>query len=126
VAAGDRFKAAGFEVTAFGGAHAPIHRDIPQVANAGFLIDGTVYHPGDSYHVPTAPVQTLLLPASGPWTNLGEAADFMRSVRPERAVQIHEIMLSDIGQQSMAMFLSPKMLTSIPLTIVPPGETITV
>jgi L-ascorbate metabolism protein UlaG (beta-lactamase superfamily) len=126
VAAGDRFEAAGFEVTVFGGAHAPIHRDIPQVANAGFLIDGRIYHPGDSYHVPAAPVQTLLLPTSGPWTKLGEAADFVRSVSPEKVVQIHEIMLSDTGQQSTAMFLSPKMLTSVPLTIVPTGETITV
>jgi hypothetical protein len=85
-----------------------------------------IYHPGDSYHVPAASVQTLLLPTSGPWTKLGEAADFVRSVSPERAVQIHEIMLSDAGQQSTAMFLSPKMLTSVPLTIVPAGETITV
>jgi L-ascorbate metabolism protein UlaG (beta-lactamase superfamily) len=126
VAAGDRFRVAGFEVTVFGGAHAPIHKDIPRVANVGFLIDGMIYHPGDSYYVPAVPVQTLLLPTSGPWTKLGEAADFVRSVSPERAVQIHEIMLSDTGQQSTAMFLSPKMLTSVPLTIVPAGETITV
>jgi hypothetical protein len=60
---------------------------------------------------------------------LADRADrriFVRSVSPERAVQIHEIMLSDIGQQSTAVFLSPKMLTSVPLTIVPAGETITV
>jgi L-ascorbate metabolism protein UlaG (beta-lactamase superfamily) len=126
VAAGDRFTASGFEVTVFGGTHASIHSDIPQVANVGFLIDGMIYHPGDSYHVPAAPVRTLLLPTSGPWTKLGEAADFVRSVSPEQVIQIHEIMLSDVGQQSTAMFLSPKMLTSVPLTIVPPGETITV
>src|ERR1700743_2692123 len=57
VAAGDRFEADGFEGTLFGGAHAPIHRDIPQVANVGFLIDERVYHPGDSYEVPAVPVQ---------------------------------------------------------------------
>jgi L-ascorbate metabolism protein UlaG (beta-lactamase superfamily) len=126
VAPGDRFEVEGFEVTVFGGSHAPIHRDIPQVANVGFLVDGMIYHPGDSYHVPAAPVQTLLVPTSGPWTKLGEAADFVRSVSPERAVQIHETMLSDVGQRSTAMLLSPKMLTSIPLTILPAGETITV
>jgi len=124
VAAGDRFTASGFEVTVFGGTHAAIHSDIPQVANVGFLIDGMMYHPGDSYHVPAAPVRTLLLPTSGPWTKLGEATDFVRSVRPEQLIQIHEIMLSDVGQQSTATFLN--MLTSVPLTIVPPGETITV
>jgi hypothetical protein len=33
-------------------------------------------------------------------------------------------MLSEIGQQSMARFLGPEMLTSVPLTIVPVGDTI--
>ena len=126
VAEGDRFDAGGFEVAVFGGLHAPIHREIPQVANVGFLIDGRVYHPGDSYYVPRAAVTTLLLPTSGPWTNVGEAADFVRSVSPEKVVQIHEIMLSEIGQQSMAMFISPKMLTDVSLTIVPVGDTLTV
>ena len=38
----------------------------------------------------------------------GDAADFVRSISPEMIVQIREIMLSDVGQQSMAMFISPK------------------
>ena len=76
--------------------------------------------------MPDAPVTTLLVPTSGPWTKLGEAVDFVRAVNPERAVQIHEIMLSEVGQQSTAMFLSPKMLTDVSLTIVPVGDTITV
>ena len=126
VVEGERFDVDGFDVAVFGGLHAAIHRDIPQVANVGYLIDGHVYHPGDSYFVPAAPVTTLLVPTSGPWTKFGEAADFVRAVNPERAVQIHEIMLSEIGQQTMATFLSPKMLTDVALTIVPVGDTITV
>jgi hypothetical protein len=35
-------------------------------------------------------------------------------------------MLSDLGQQSMATFISPKMLTDVSLTIVPVGDAITV
>jgi L-ascorbate metabolism protein UlaG (beta-lactamase superfamily) len=126
VVEGERFEVDGFEVDVFGGLHAPIHQDIPQVANVGYLIDGRLYHPGDSYYVPAAPVTTLLVPTSGPWTKFGEAVDFVRAVNPQSAVQIHEIMLSDIGQQSMAMFVSPKMLTDVSLTIVPVGDTITV
>jgi hypothetical protein len=41
-------------------------------------------------------------------------------------VQIHDIMLSEIGQQFIATFISPKMLTDVSLTIVPVGDTITV
>jgi L-ascorbate metabolism protein UlaG (beta-lactamase superfamily) len=124
VADGDRFEAGGFEIAVFGRLHAPIHRDIPLAANVGFLIDRSVYHPGDSYHVPEAPVRTLLLPTSGPWTIVGEAVDFVRAVSPETVVQIHETLLSEIGQQAMARFISPQMLTSVPLTLVPVGETI--
>jgi L-ascorbate metabolism protein UlaG (beta-lactamase superfamily) len=123
---GDRFEAGDFEVTVFGDLHAPIHPDIPQVENVGFLIDGRVYHPGDSYYVPPVLVTTLLLPTSGPWTSFGQAADFVRGVGPENVVQIHEVMLSEIGQQFMATFISPKMLTDVSLTIVPAGDTITV
>jgi L-ascorbate metabolism protein UlaG (beta-lactamase superfamily) len=124
VAEGDRFSAEGFDISVFGDLHAPIHRDIPRVANVGFLVDGTLYHPGDAYVAPPVAISTLLLPTSGPWTNVGQAADYVRAVSPEQVVQIHEIMLSEIGQQSMARFLGPEMLTSVPLTIVPVGDTI--
>ena len=126
VAAGDRMTVAGFDVAVFGELHAQIHRDIPRVSNVGYLVDERLYHPGDAYHVPPAPVDTLLLPTSGPWTKLGEAADFVREIAPRQLVQIHEVMLSDVGQQAMTRFLSPAMLTEAALTIVPPGETIDV
>jgi L-ascorbate metabolism protein UlaG (beta-lactamase superfamily) len=126
VADGDQFIIDGFDVAVFGDLHACIHHDIAQVANVGFLVDGSVYHPGDAYHVPPASVDTLLLPTSGPWTKVGDAADYVRVVSPRHLVQIHEVMLSEIGQQSMQMFLSPRMLSTVPLTIVPVGETITV
>jgi hypothetical protein len=71
-------------------------------------------------------VQTLLLPTSGPWTKFGEGADFVRAVRPERVVQIHELMLSDLGQNSAAMILGDKGLTGIALERPAPGETIEV
>lgn len=126
VAAGDRMDVAGFDVAVFGELHASIHRDIPRVANVGYLVDSDLYHPGDAYHAPDAAVSTLLLPTSGPWTNLGQAADYVREVAPQRAIQIHEIMLSETGQQSTARILSPGMLTPVPLTIVPIGDTVTV
>ncbi|MCQ4206938.1 MBL fold metallo-hydrolase [Streptomyces longispororuber] len=126
VTASDCFEVAGFDIMVSGELHAPIHRDIPRVANVGYLVDARLYHPGDAYDVPPAPVDTLLLPTSGPWTQLGQAADYVREVAPSRLVQIHEIMLSRTGQESMARFLSPAALTDVPLTILPEGDTITV
>jgi len=76
---------AGFDVHAYGHLHAVLHRDIPIVANTGFLIDGNVFHPGDSFTVPQDPVQTLLLPGAGPWLKTGEMIDYARAVSPERS-----------------------------------------
>ncbi len=124
VSAGDELKIAGFTVTVHGSAHAVIHPDFPPVANVGYLVDEAVYHPGDAYFVPDASVDTLLLPTSGPWMKIGEAADYVRAVRPDRVVQIHEMLLSEIGLNLASMLLGENGLTGKPLTVVPAGESI--
>jgi L-ascorbate metabolism protein UlaG (beta-lactamase superfamily) len=126
VSAGDELKIGEFTVTVHGTTHARIHPDIPTIPNVGYLVDERVYHPGDAFYVPEASVETLLLPTSGPWMKLGEAADYVRAVRPEQLVQIHEMILSEIGQNLTAMLIGEKGLTGIPLTMVPPGESLTV
>jgi L-ascorbate metabolism protein UlaG (beta-lactamase superfamily) len=123
VAAGDTFTAAGFEVTVFGGQHAVIHADVPVMENVAFLVDGDVFHPGDAYEVPNVPVKTLLLPTSGPWSKVGEGVDYLRAVKPQRAIQIHDLMLSETGQHSTAQFIGD--LGGLPLETVPLGTTVT-
>ena len=122
VAAGDTFTVGAITAAVHGNRHALIHPDIPCPDNVGYLLeDGALYHPGDAYFAPDAPVHTLLLPTSGPWTKLGEAADYVRTVKPERVVQIHELMLSDLGQRSTANLLGENGLTGIPIELVEPG-----
>jgi L-ascorbate metabolism protein UlaG (beta-lactamase superfamily) len=105
VVPGDEFTAAGFQVRTYGGLHAIIHPEIPRIANVGFFIEGTggrggVYHPGDSYDVPTdAEVDTLLVPVAGPWMKMAEAIDFARQVAPRRAYALHDGVLNDVGLQ---------------------------
>ncbi|MEJ0014315.1 MAG: MBL fold metallo-hydrolase [Actinomycetota bacterium] len=125
VAEGQHFKVGEFNVAVFGKQHARIHPDIPPYANVGYLIDSQVFHPGDSYFRPLVPVEVLLLPTSGPWTNVGEAVDYVRAVNPKLLVQIHEVLLSEAGQQSLVRILGPSMLNTVPLTIVPIGDSIT-
>jgi L-ascorbate metabolism protein UlaG (beta-lactamase superfamily) len=125
VSAGDELKVAGFTVSVHGTTHATIHADIPAVPNVGYLVDETVYHPGDAYFVPEVSMGTLLLPTSGPWMKIGEAADYVRAVRPDRLIQIHEMLLSEIGLNLASIFLGEKGLTGIPLTQVPAGESLT-
>lgn len=119
---GDDLSVGGFTVGVHGDRHATIHADIPCVDNLGYLIDETLFHPGDAYFVPEVPVDTLLLPTSGPWTKLGEAADYLRAVKPRRVIQIHELMLSDLGQTSTRTLLAD--LTGIEITVLSPGQSI--
>lgn len=123
VSAGDEFDAAGFDVTVFGEHHAVIHNDLPLMENVGYLVDGTVFHPGDSYFVPDAAIETLLVPTSGPWAKLGEGVDFVRAVKPSRTIQIHDLMLSDAGRHGFAGFISD--LTGITLETLEPGQSVT-
>lgn len=97
VAGGEHFSVAGFRVRTFGGQHALIHPLIPLVANVGFLIEETLYHPGDSLIVPEAPVGTLLVPVHAPWSKLAEVVDFVVAVRAPQALQIHDALLNGTG-----------------------------
>ncbi|WP_327001799.1 MBL fold metallo-hydrolase [Dactylosporangium sp. NBC_01737] len=99
VEVGDTFTAAGFTVRVVGGVHAEIIDGLPGCPNVGFVVDG-VYHPGDALFVPAEPVDTLLVPASGPWVKLGEVIEFTRRVRPARAFPIHDVNLSTHGLAS--------------------------
>lgn len=98
---GERFTAAGFQVRACGGRHAVIHPDIPRVANLGYLIEESVYHPGDSVDPADLPagasVQTLFLPINAPWLKLSESVDYVRAVAPGRAYALHDFLLSEAG-----------------------------
>ncbi|WP_283134117.1 MBL fold metallo-hydrolase [Rhizohabitans arisaemae] len=97
VGEGDSFTAAGFDVVVYGRRHAVIHPDIPVIENTGFLIGGSVFHPGDSFTVPGVPVQTLLSPVYAPWLKISEAVDHMRAVNPARVFPIHDGLLNDAG-----------------------------
>ncbi|MEU4237403.1 MBL fold metallo-hydrolase [Actinoplanes sp. NPDC026619] len=107
VNAGDTFTAGGFTVQAVGGLHADIIDGIPGCPNLGFVVDG-IYHPGDSLFVPAEPVETLLVPASGPWLKLGEAIEFTRAVKPARAFPIHDAHLSEVGIGSFDWWVGNK------------------
>ncbi|WP_406185656.1 MBL fold metallo-hydrolase [Streptomyces sp. NBC_01006] len=95
---GDAFSAAGFEVQVHGELHAVIHPDIPRVTNVGYLVEGSLFHPGDALTVPEAPVDTLMLPVHAPWNKIAEVIDYLREVKPRRAIDIHDAYLSDIAR----------------------------
>ena len=125
VSHGDDFTAAGFTVHVYGEKHAVIHPDIPAVANVGFRLDGDIFHPGDSYTVPEDPVNTLLLPISGPWYSTREMIDYARAVAPRRMFAIHDALLSPIGVSVAENFAGPAAgPNNASYTRVEPGTTV--
>ncbi|MEU0987226.1 MBL fold metallo-hydrolase [Streptomyces sp. NPDC005953] len=95
---GDAFSVAGFEVQVHGELHAVIHPDLPRVTNVGYLVDGSVFHPGDALTVPGTAVDTLLLPVHAPWNKIAEVIDYVREVAPRRAVDVHDALLTDLAR----------------------------
>jgi L-ascorbate metabolism protein UlaG (beta-lactamase superfamily) len=96
---GDTFTAAGFDVQVHGELHAVIHPDIPRITNVGYLLDGgRVFHPGDALTVPDLPVETLMLPVMAPWNKIAEVIEYVREVKPQRAYDIHDALLTDLAR----------------------------
>ncbi|MFF9405065.1 MBL fold metallo-hydrolase [Streptomyces anandii] len=96
---GDTFTAAGFDVQVHGELHAVIHPDIPRITNVGYLIDGgRVFHPGDAFTVPDHPVETLMLPVMAPWNKIAEVIEYVREVKPQRAYDVHDALLTDLAR----------------------------
>ena len=85
-------------VRTFGGPHALIHPLIRTVDNVGYLIEETVYHPGDSLVIPHGITpSTVLVPLHAPWSKMAEVIDFLIALRAEKAYPIHDALLSDNG-----------------------------
>ena len=89
-------------VTAVGGQHAIIHRDIPRIGNVGYLLRAegqpTLFHPGDALDTVPDEVDILAVPAYGPWAAMKETIDFVRAVRALEGFPIHDELLSDRGR----------------------------
>jgi L-ascorbate metabolism protein UlaG (beta-lactamase superfamily) len=122
---GDALSVAGFSVHVYGHDHALIHKDVPLVVNTGFLVDGELFHPGDSFTVPEEPVRTLLLPISAPWLKAAEMIDYFRGVAPARGYAIHDAMLNDNGLGVMTWMMAVAAApSSAPVARLDPGTSL--
>ncbi|GAA2100866.1 MBL fold hydrolase [Microlunatus panaciterrae] len=102
IAAGDTVSLGPVTISAVGGTHAEIHRDIPRIGNVGLLVSAegepTVFHPGDSYATAPEGVDVLAMPAYGPWAAMKETIDFVRAVAAPHGFPIHDELLNDRGR----------------------------
>ncbi|MFI9202019.1 MBL fold metallo-hydrolase [Streptomyces sp. NPDC053048] len=107
VGEGDAFTAAGFDVQVHGQLHAVIHPDIPRITNVGYLVDGSLFHPGDALTLPGQPVETLMVPVMAPWSRVADVIDYIREVKPRRAIDIHDALLTDLARPVYDRMLGP-------------------
>lgn len=108
VADGAELEVLGLPVRVVGEWHAEIHRDVPRVANTGFLVAERVFHPGDALTFPGVPVDVLCVPLHGPWVKTAELVDWVRAVAPRRTLAIHEALLSERGIALTDRLLGPE------------------
>jgi L-ascorbate metabolism protein UlaG (beta-lactamase superfamily) len=102
---GDVLEVAGFDVAAVGGQHARVVDDQETIANLGYVINATIYHPGDSLYVPDQPIDTAFVPMQASWLKTSEAISFLDTVLPSQAVGIHDGQLKDHGRDSVNHWL---------------------
>jgi len=124
VAHGDVFTTAGFDVRVYGRDHAQILPTIPLVPNTGFLVDGDVFHPGDSFTLPSEQVRTLLVPVSAPWLKFAEVADYIGAAGAERGYAIHDAVLSSQGIGLISRLLGVVSPPNSPVIRLEPGTTV--
>ncbi len=99
VEAGDRKEVGGFELRFFGENHAEIVSSVVPCQNIGVVVDEMLVNPGDSFDMPEdlPNVKMLLVPSSAPWCKVPEGMDFIRRVKPEMAIPVHNAVLSKLG-----------------------------
>jgi L-ascorbate metabolism protein UlaG (beta-lactamase superfamily) len=96
---GDELTINGLKVRGTGGVHAVIHPEIPLINNISYLVGDSEHparlmHPGDALFIPAEPVDVLALPAAAPWLKISEAVEYLRAVKPLRAIPIHQGILN--------------------------------
>lgn len=123
----ERVQVDGFDIAA----HEVPHEQIPIACphNFGYVINGSVYHPGDSYMIPAeiSGINTLLLPTGGPWATTLGAVRFVEAVKPKRVAPIHDAMHKQFWLErlnaSMAGWMQER---GVEYAVLGPGESIEV
>ena len=123
---GDHRTVGPFELSFHGTRHQLIHSSVPIVDNTGVLVNGRLFHPGDSYTDPGVPVEVLAAPVGAPWLKVGEMMDAVAAIAPSRAYPIHEATLSDIGYNMHTGRLREAVEPAGSLVVLRPGESLTI
>lgn len=100
---GSALDVGGVHVSAVGGTHAEIHREIPRIGNVGLVLtapgEPKFFHPGDALDALPNGVDVVAVPMMGPWAAMKEHVDFLRALGSPEGFGMHEGLLSERGWQ---------------------------
>lgn len=86
-----------FSFEGLGNDHAVMHPELPKFQNTAYLINKSIFHPGDSLFVPPKPVEILFLPIAAPWSKVSETLDYITAVNAKVNFPIHDGFIKDGG-----------------------------
>lgn len=89
VISGRPFDVAGLEVIPYDLPHVPLVDGSPGPPNTGFLIDGTLFHPGDGLELSGVGAPVVAAPISGPSISFHDAYRFVERFGAHTVVPIH-------------------------------------
>ena len=95
--AGATLRIGALTVRVSGGRHAEVHPTIPGPENRAYLIDERVLVTGDEHPVPPGRLTALVTPADAPWLRAADLIRYVRAVRPELVVGVHDGLLNADG-----------------------------
>ncbi len=108
-----------YTLEAFGNQHAIMHPELPKFQNTGYLINDTLFHPGDALFLPPKPIKVLFLPVAAPWSKVEETLDYISQVKAEVNFPIHDGFITDGGafhrfakmwsEKTNAQFIEPEL-----------------
>ena len=97
VSTGDTVQVGDFSLEFVGGIHEEVRPELVRCENTGVIVDGVFYHPGDAHFVPEKSVKWLGIPLNAPWSKVSETNEFVKAVKAEHAIPIHNGLLSEAG-----------------------------
>ena len=80
-----------------GNRHAEVHPTLAGPANRAYLVDRRVLVTGDEHPVPPDRLTALVTPVDAPWLRAADLIRYVRAVRPEIVVGVHDGLLNEDG-----------------------------
>lgn len=102
---GRNFTVGSLSVEVLGSEHAMLTHSMPIAENVGYLINGRVLHPGDTFQ-PIKDVELALVPVNGPWVKMLDVEGYLKKFPPKRFIGIHDGIVNDRGLAINKKFLT--------------------